>query len=186
MAKQTATWKRVLNVQAPYRWNLRRLDLGFTLDIGCGIGRNLQHLGQGVGVDHNADSIAVVRGRGFPGFTPDEFRASEFATTGRFDSLLLAHVLEHMDAATGLALIAEYLPYLKPGGKICIVTPQERGYDSDATHELFVDFDGIADVFSDLGLEQRRAFSFPFPRWAGRAFVYNEFVAVAVSAPAAA
>ena len=38
---ETARWKRVLDVQAPYRWNLRRLGLGFTLDIGCGIGRNL-------------------------------------------------------------------------------------------------------------------------------------------------
>ena len=29
-----AGWKRLLNVQAPYRWNVRRLDLGFTLDVG--------------------------------------------------------------------------------------------------------------------------------------------------------
>ncbi|KQO99438.1 class I SAM-dependent methyltransferase [Leifsonia sp. Leaf264] len=181
VAKQTATWKRVLNVQAPYRWNLRRLDLGFVLDIGCGIGRNLQHLGSGVGVDHNADSISVVRERGFPGFTPEEFHASEFAVAGRFDSLLLSHVLEHMDAATGRALLAEYLPYLRPGGRVCVITPQERGYASDATHELFVDFAGIEEVFADLGLEPVRQYSFPFPRWAGRAFIYNEFIAVAVS-----
>ncbi len=34
-----AAWKRYLDVQAPYRWNLSRLNLGFTLDVGCGIGR---------------------------------------------------------------------------------------------------------------------------------------------------
>jgi hypothetical protein len=48
---QTAPWKRWLGLQAPFGWNLRRLDPGFTLDLGCGIGRMLLHLrGAGVGV----------------------------------------------------------------------------------------------------------------------------------------
>ena len=34
-----ARWKRMLGSQAPYRWNIRRLNLGRTLDVGCGIGR---------------------------------------------------------------------------------------------------------------------------------------------------
>src|SRR6185503_19361862 len=58
-------WKRALDVQAPYRWNLRRLELGFTLDIGCGLGRNLKHLeGRGVGIDHNQTSIDIARAAG--------------------------------------------------------------------------------------------------------------------------
>ena len=32
-------WKQRLDVQAPYRWNLRRLHPGLTLDVGCEIGR---------------------------------------------------------------------------------------------------------------------------------------------------
>ena len=59
---QRAPWKRWLDVQAPYRWNLRRLHPGFTLEVGCGIGRNLEHLrGHGVGLDHNAHSVAAAR-----------------------------------------------------------------------------------------------------------------------------
>ncbi len=58
-------WKRVFDVQAPYRWNLRRLKLGNVLDVGCGIGRNLMHLDPGsVGIDHNPYSIEVARQRG--------------------------------------------------------------------------------------------------------------------------
>ena len=39
-SKQQVGWKKALNVQAPYRWNLRRQRLGRTLDVGCGIGLN--------------------------------------------------------------------------------------------------------------------------------------------------
>ena len=53
-------WKKLLDVQAPYRWNLQRLKLGLTLEIGCGIGRNLMHLkGQGIGIDHNFQSVEM-------------------------------------------------------------------------------------------------------------------------------
>src|SRR5207247_11057189 len=62
---QMARWKRWLDVQAPFRWNLRRLDPGFTLDIGCGIGRNLLHLrGHSVGVDTNEHCVRTARARG--------------------------------------------------------------------------------------------------------------------------
>ena len=62
---QRAPWKRWLDVQAPYRWNLRRLAPGFTLEVGCGIGRNLEHLrGEGVGLDHNPYSVAAARQAG--------------------------------------------------------------------------------------------------------------------------
>src|ERR1051326_466861 len=86
-------WKRILDVQAPYRWNLRRLHLGSTLDIGCGIGRTLLHLGRGaVGLDHNPHSVAVAVSRGLTAFTPEEFQRSPFCRDGAFDSLLVAHV----------------------------------------------------------------------------------------------
>jgi SAM-dependent methyltransferase len=56
-------WRKLLNVQAPYRSNLRRLAPGFTLDVGCGVGRNLAHLdGLAVGVDANADLTRKATG----------------------------------------------------------------------------------------------------------------------------
>jgi len=63
-AKQEVWWKKALNVQAPYQWNLRRQQLGRTLDVGCGIGRNLETLAPGsVGVDHNEAAVQVARER---------------------------------------------------------------------------------------------------------------------------
>ena len=83
---QGSRWKRLLDVQAPYRWNLRRLRPGSTLEVGCGVGRNLSHLrGAGVGIDHNPYSVDACRRAGFVAFTPEEFRRSPHHAAGRFD-----------------------------------------------------------------------------------------------------
>lgn len=174
---QGVWWKRLLDVQAPYRWNLRRLCPGFTLDVGCGIGRNLEHLrGGGVGVDHNEECVRFARARGLRAFTPDEFETSEHARAGTFDSLLLSHVIEHMTREQAVGVVGSYLPYVRPGGKVILIAPQERGHASDATHVEFMDFDALAEIGRQLGLHAEKAYSFPFPRWMGRPFIYNEFV----------
>ncbi|MER8042830.1 methyltransferase type 11, partial [Streptomyces sp. NPDC094032] len=55
---ETSGIKRLLPTQAPYRWNLKRLNLGRVLDVGCGLGRNLLNCGpDSVGVDHNETSV---------------------------------------------------------------------------------------------------------------------------------
>lgn len=180
---QGARWKRLLDVQRPYRRHLRRLELGFVLDVGCGIGRNLVNLGggpdAGVGVDIDAESVKACERRGLTAFTPEAFLASDYARPGRFDSLLCAHVLEHMRAPEAEALLAEYLPYVRAGGRAVLITPQEAGFASDPTHVELVDFAALDRLARATGLVPERAYSFPFPRAAGKAFKYNEFVLVA-------
>ena len=175
--REDARWKRLLNVQAPYRWNLRRLQLGFTLDVGCGLGRNLYAL-EGVGVDHNAEAVAVACRRGFVAFTPDDFQESEYATPGRFDSLLLAHVVEHMRHGQASDLIADYLPFVRSGGRVVLIAPQESGYRSDPTHVEFMDESALRSLLGANGVAVEREYSFPFVRPIGRFLRYNEFVTV--------
>ncbi|SES43238.1 Methyltransferase domain-containing protein [Pedococcus cremeus] len=182
---ESSTWKRLLGVQAPYRWNLRRLHLGRVLDVGCGIGRNLGHLdGNGVGVDHNPDSIAVARQRGLTVYVPEDFLRSPDARKGSFDSMLVAHVLEHLHADAADELLRTYLPYVRPGGRVVLITPQEVGYRTDETHVRFVDARELERQAHSLGLTVTRSYSFPFPRAAGKVFAYNEFVVVADRSPA--
>jgi SAM-dependent methyltransferase len=174
--KQQVWWKKALNVQAPYRWNLSRQHLGRTLDVGCGIGRNLQTLDPGsVGVDHNEHSVAVAREAGVTALTVAEWEQSTLRVPESFDGILLAHVIEHMTRADGIALLREYLPYLRPGGRVFFVCPQERGYASDATHVWFATGDELVSLAREVGLQPEPWFSFPFPRWAGKPFLYNEF-----------
>jgi len=168
-------WKERLDVQAPYRWNLRRQDLGRTLDVGCGWGRNLASLdATSVGVDHNPVLVADARERGYTAVTSEEWATSDLRAEGAFDSLQFAHIIEHMDADAGIALVQDYLPYLKPGGSVFFICPQERGYAIDPTHVRFTDIHDLEALSRDVGLEPVRSFSFPFPRRAGKLFTYNE------------
>lgn len=179
-ARSGARWKKVLNVQAPYRWNLRRQDLGRTIDVGCGIGRNLEALSaDSVGVDHNADSVAVARAAGLTAMTWDEFVDSEHAEPGAFDSMLVAHVIEHMPREAAVALLEDYLPFVKPGGKVFLVCPQERGYATDHTHVEFTTGDDLQQLCRTVGLRPDDWFSFPLPRRMGKLFTYNEFCLLA-------
>lgn len=175
-----AAWKRLLDVQRPYRWNLRRLNLGRTLDVGCGLGRNLRNLGPGsVGVDHNADSVTAARASGLDAHTTEGFWATDLCAAEAFDSLLLAHVLEHVSYDVADGIVREYLPCLRPGGKVVFITPQEMGFRSDHTHIRWVDEAGLRQHADALGLDVQRSYSFPFPRVVGKVFKYNEFVQVA-------
>jgi 2-polyprenyl-3-methyl-5-hydroxy-6-metoxy-1,4-benzoquinol methylase len=178
---QTSSWKKVLDVQAPYRWNLRRLfGEREVLEVGCGIGRCLAHLApRGVGVDHNKHSIEECRRQGLTAFNTDDFFESEYAKPGRFSGMLAAHLVEHMPREDAVKILQGYLEYLTPDARLVLICPQERGYASDSTHVAFSDFDALTDVAYQLGFTKTKRQSFPLPRFAGKAFTYNEFVLVA-------
>jgi 2-polyprenyl-3-methyl-5-hydroxy-6-metoxy-1,4-benzoquinol methylase len=172
--RESVWWKRFLDVQAPYRWNLRRQQLGRTLDVGCGLGRNLRTLGPGsVGVDHNEAAVQECRKRGLVAFTVEEWESGAREAQGAFDAMLLAHVVEHLDDPA--SLLHSYLPSVRSGGRVFMICPQERGYASDPTHVRFTDGSDLEALARECGLRPDGWFSFPFPRFAGRAFTYNEF-----------
>jgi SAM-dependent methyltransferase len=184
LQKEDVWWKKLLDVQAPYRWNLRRLHPGFTMDIGCGLGRNLLHLkGNGIGIDHNPHAVAIARSRGIQAFTPEDFQGSQFNRPDLFDSILLSHIAEHLTETEVVELLKAYLPRLKPNGQVIIICPQDYGYRSDPTHVQFLDFGQLRNIARQAGLMPVREYSFPFPRVFGHLFKYNEFVAVSRKGP---
>jgi SAM-dependent methyltransferase len=176
---QGVWWKRIVDVQMPWKIELARLNMGRTLDVGCGIGRNLLNLkGNGVGIDHNEHSVEVAKHRGLKAFLPDEFVKSEYAKPNQFDSMLLSHVAEHLIEKETISLLLTYLPYLTQEAKIVIVTPQESGFTSDPTHTEFVDFESSKRILLSIGFAATKCYSFPFPRFFGRFFKYNSFTVV--------
>jgi 2-polyprenyl-3-methyl-5-hydroxy-6-metoxy-1,4-benzoquinol methylase len=173
-------WKKFFNVQAPYRWNLDRLQLGRTLDIGCGLGRNLINLHDGVGVDHNAEAIQIARSKGLNAYTTSEWELAPEAVPASFDTILMAHVLEHMSLEESDMIVSEYIKFLRPKGKMVLICPQEKGFPTDPTHVRWVDEQALRETGARHGFEEQKNYSFPFGRRFGRYFTYNEFVYVGI------
>jgi len=135
------------------------------LDVGCGIGRALTALNpESVGVDHNRHSVALHA------YTPDEL---ESAQLGKFDGMLMAHVVEHLAPGAEAQVIESYLA---PGSVVLLICPQERGFASDATHTTFFDTTKLSALCEQVGLTFTRTMSFPFPRFAGKWLIANEGV----------
>jgi len=162
----------------PYSIHIKRVCKGNVLDIGCGIGRNLEYLGSRAwGIDHNLDSVNFAKKRGFKAIHTSEILSALKNT--KFETFLLAHVLEHMQDSESIDLLKEYLPLLKPNGTVVVICPQELGFEHDPTHINFVKFLEIENVLSTAGLNTIKKYSFPFPRFMGKYWVFNEFVVVA-------
>jgi SAM-dependent methyltransferase len=186
-------WKLLLDVQRPFRWNLKRLDLGRTLDVGCGVGRHLVNLpANSVGVDSNEYAVARARARGCDALTPEEFISRN---KGEFDSILLSHILEHLTLEESRGVLRMYLPYLRGGGRVVVICPQEKGFGDGqpegkahargGAHITFLDGESISNLLEAAGLEVNKAYSFPLPRPAGKVFHHNETVVVAVGSTSA-
>jgi 2-polyprenyl-3-methyl-5-hydroxy-6-metoxy-1,4-benzoquinol methylase len=152
-----------------YRQHIRRLVRGRALDIGCGVGSNLRFLSSdSVGVEHNPTSVEAARARGFTAYVTDDFHAHAHEHRASFDTLLIAHVMEHMTHEDGVGLLKSYLPYLKPGGRVVILTPQDPNCENDPTHVRYVDFPAARALTDAVGLEVTQQHGYPLPLPLGR------------------
>lgn len=96
------------------------------VEVGCGFGRKLELLRRlGFenlrGVEANPSLVQAVRGKGFEAFTPEEFEQGDLSES--FDLLVLSHVVEHMDPDGLLEFMERCLSWVRPGGRVLVVTP---------------------------------------------------------------
>jgi ubiquinone/menaquinone biosynthesis C-methylase UbiE len=108
---------------------------GSALDIGCGIGDMLQYRPHTIGVDINPFNIAICDKRGLDARVMQidvlPFRDQSF------DCALLDNVLEHIQKPENL--LKEVYRILRPGGKLLVGVPGEKGQQSDPDHKIFYD-----------------------------------------------
>ncbi len=120
-------WKSLFDVQRPYRSYLKKLDLGTTLDIGCGVGRSLMTLPKkSVGIDHNKYMIDRLKSLGYNAFTTYEFDKFSSKYKNYFDSILIAHVIEHLTTSDTRDLIGKYTNLLKKWQNINYLSTNKR------------------------------------------------------------
>ena len=176
---QSVAWKERIRFLDPYGWHIRHVCKGSVLEIGSGIGRNLRALkGRSLGVDHNESAVNYANSRGLESVTVEQFFSRKGKNSDKFDTLLMSHVLEHIDEATQNQIFDQFLTYLGPGSRIVLICPQEKGFDSDPTHIRWVDSSALSEVLKSLGCIDIKVNSFPLSRRLGEVFIYNQFVAI--------
>ena len=163
---------------------------GPTIDFGCGAGQLLARLPAGsVGLEVNPHLIQALRSAGL---TVHQAHAamSDFElvdlSSGRFRTLVIAHVLEHLpDPAEALSIL--FAACNRIGiERVIVVVPGARGFASDSTHRTFIDRGYVTAKLSMnfAGFRRTSLSYFPLPwEWVGRYFVFHEMKIVFDRAP---
>jgi 2-polyprenyl-3-methyl-5-hydroxy-6-metoxy-1,4-benzoquinol methylase len=109
---------------------MSRLCGGRVIELGCGSGEltaMISRRGHDVmGVDINRDKILAARTR-FPGVRFEQQDIREIVVDGeRFDTVVLAEVLEHVNDAVGHDMLTIAWALLRPGGRLIVSVPNEN------------------------------------------------------------
>lgn len=163
---------------------LRMLE-GPTLDFGCGAGQLLQRLPPGsAGIELNPHLVKHLCSRGLTvhaaqgdmsDFDLHAFRA------GQFHSLVIAHVLEHLpnpEQALRTLLAACRRIGIR---RVLVIVPGLKGFESDATHKVFIDADWMETHIPSECNGFRRAAPAYYPgnsATLGPLFIYHEMQVV--------
>ena len=172
-----------------YLDNVLREVEGSTIDLGCGAGQLLRRLPAGsLGLEVNAVLVDELKRDGLDVLHYDAV-ADDFQLTpvpqGRFQSLVISHVLEHFeDADKVMTKLLKSCRRLGVG-RVVVVVPGETGYRSDATHKTFIDLAYVAshglERVGGYALAKRHHFPIDAER-VGRYFVFHELTLVFAAA----
>lgn len=173
---QNKNWKKASILFNPYKYHLAYISKGKTLEVGCGIGRVLSFLpGRSTGIDHNKKAIEICKEKDLNAFTSEDFLLNKESNL-KYDTLIFSHVLEHMSFQEADKILKEYLPFLKQNGRLILITPQIKGFNSDPSHVYFMKKNDLIKLAKNNYIEKKATYSFPFPDFFGKYFIYNENV----------
>lgn len=155
-------------VRRAYLLSARKQLRGATLDFGCGVGELLAQLPSGsMGLEYNSTTVEFCRGKGlsvcwYDGMA-DDWQLSAVPQGRRFESMIVSHVLEHLDEP--MAILRKLLSAGRRLGigRVLVIVPGRAGYRIDDTHRTFVDRAMLADagVVEGTGFALERARYFP-------------------------
>ncbi len=140
-------------------WIVRRLRsaTGRVLDIGCGIGALVPHIGEDrfIGVDYRPDGLSHTR-RQFGRARLCAARADQLPfADASIGAVTAQHLIEHVPAPA--EAVREWARVLAPGGVMLVLTPNRRFRDptvfDDPTHVTLFDGPELARLLIGQGLK---------------------------------
>lgn len=154
---------------------------GPTIDFGCGVGELLSRLPMGSkGLEYNRDTVDFCRSKGldvswYDGYA-DNWSLSPIPGDGRMTSMVISHVLEHLDEPMAVLDRLLHAAYEKGVKKVLVIVPGKAGFRSDATHRTFIDLPVLRDELARQPLWRLDTSGyFPFNlRRVGDYFAHNE------------
>ena len=140
---------------------------GYVLDIGCGPGVYLEYYtGPALGIDAHPNNIRICQEKGIQAIEED---ANQFVRKNTFDTVLMSHILEHLDNPEGVMKNA--YENSKPGGHIIIIVPCYEGFVSglneEVGHKKFIDENYVDEKMNALGCKKIHTSIFP-PLFGGK------------------
>jgi len=154
---------------------------GPTLDFGCGVGELLERLPAGSrGLEYNEATVKFCREKGlqvdsYDGFT-DGWQLSTLPTGAHFESMVISHVLEHLDQPTVvLSRLLDASAKLAVR-RVLVIVPGRAGFALDPTHRTFIDLAMLSNPeLTDNGFRLCQSRYFPGNSAAlGNAFPHHE------------
>lgn len=134
--------------------------VGSTLDLGCGIGDMLGYRSNTVGVEVNPRTVEYCNARGLEAhlMRPNELPFPE----GRFDSVLMGNVLEHLSEPA--PLLTEFHRVLAKEGHLLVGVPSSRGWAIYRDHKVLYDVSSLVDRVQRFGFRHVETFHTPIWR----------------------
>jgi len=126
----------------------KHVEKNDVLDVGCGYGRILRLLEtqnyNALGVEINPEIVDTCNRDGLHCVTVDDFFNGNNAQK-KWDTIVMFHVIEHLEPEKCFEFMDQYLDFLKPGGLLVIATPLLTPY-------FYEDFDHIK-PYLPLGIQ---------------------------------
>ena len=175
-------------VRKAYLASARGKLRGPVLDFGCGVGELLATLPAGsMGLEYNRATVDYCRESGldvdwYDGMS-DDWGLTTVADSRRFESMVISHVLEHLDMPT--LVLRRLLSASERIGirRVLVCVPGRAGFHIDDTHRTFIDREMLSndDVVAGTGFQLREVGYFPGNlRAIGNWFPHHELQAIFV------
>jgi SAM-dependent methyltransferase len=128
-----------------YLKNILRFVEGKTIDFGCGVGEVLKYLPSGsIGLDPDKTSIKYCQNKNlnvkFYDLNKEKYGLNSLKNQ-EFDTLLMNHVLEHIDSPK--EIMSKILREAKKLNlsRVVVAVPCKKGFKADETHIEYIDND---------------------------------------------